>query len=492
MLTWWAATVEPRFVPGFARITMRRVTSPSDQGSLPSSCLELAAAALLALAACSPPAIENVVLISIDTLRPDRLGIHGAERELTPVLDELGRRGVVFEQAIAQAPWTIPSHASMLTSQYPSVLGVGPYANPGKLSAAALTLAELFREHGYATAAITGGYVSRELGFDQGFDSFRETPDTPSMAYTVTYADEWLARRDPARPFFLFLHTFEVHQYRPPAEFRNRWVRPYEGELAALDDVPRFAQSPANQERVRTLGAEDWRYLRDLYDACVASVDSEIGRLMRVLEERGLSETTLVVVTSDHGEEFGEHGGSGHGYTLHDENLRVPLLMSHPSLPALRVAEQVRLLDLAPTLAELTRLPIPPLWQGTSLVPLLGGASLALPAFAEHAHRPMKSVREPGAKLVVEARGPRRLLFDLAADPAERTNLVGTEPEHEPRLCAALRRFIETNAAHERLVAVPDSTSPSLRDTLELLGYAGTESEPDADRHEWLDLLRCE
>src|SRR5262245_12410295 len=141
--------------------------------------------ALPALAACapSPPPIKNVVLISIDTLRRDHVGVYGAERDVTPVLDELGAHGVLFDQALAQAPWTIPSHATMLTSLYPSVLGVGPYANPGKLSDAAVTLAEVFHEHGFATAAITGGYVSRQLGFDQGFDFFRETLDQPSMAW---------------------------------------------------------------------------------------------------------------------------------------------------------------------------------------------------------------------------------------------------------------------------------------------------------------------
>ncbi len=453
--------------------------------------------ALLVLAACSaeppPPRIENVVLISIDTLRPDHVGLYGAERDVTPVLDELGARGVVFEQVLAQAPWTIPSHASLLTSLYPSVLGVGPYADPGKLSEAAVTLAEVFREHGFATAAVTGGYVSPQLGFDQGFDSFRETVDAPSMGLAVTCAEEWLDRRDAARPFFLFLHTFEVHQYRPPPRFHRQWVRPYAGPLRDLEHVPAFVQNPGNQARVAELGAEDWRYLRDLYDACLASVDSEIGRLLDVLRARGLGETTLLVVTSDHGEEFGEHGGSGHGYTLYDENLRVPLLVSHGSLPRLRVAEQVRLLDLAPTIAELVGLPAPELWQGTSLVPLLGGASLGLPAFAEHAHRPLKAVREAGAKYVVDARGPRRLLFDLAHDPAESTSLAGADPVRERRLCEALRRFVEANAADERLRAVPDPTvGPALQHTLERLGYAGTAAERDAATREWLELLRCE
>ncbi len=473
---------------------MRGRTRVSSRGGPHRALASATLPALGALAACSgPPSIENVVLISIDTLRPDHVGLYGAERDVTPVLDELGTHGVVFDQALAQAPWTIPSHATMLTSQYPSALGVGPYADPGRLSEAAVTLAEVFREHGFATAAITGGYVSRQLGFDQGFDSFRETLATPAMSYAVTYAEEWLDRRDTARPFFLFLHTFEVHQYRPPESFRELWVRPYQGPLSELENVPAFVQSPANQARVREIGAEDWRYLRDLYDACLASVDSEIGRLLEVLQARGLRETTLLVVTSDHGEEFGEHGGSGHGYTLYDENLRVPLLLSHASLPALRVAEQVRLLDLAPTIAELAGLPIPELWQGTSLLPLLGGASLSLPAFAEHGHRPMKAVRAAGAKYVVDARGPRRLFFDLARDPAEQENLAGVDLARERGLCAALRRFVEANAADERLHPVPDATiGPALGDTLERLGYAGAADEPEAEQRAWLDLLPCE
>ena len=452
--------------------------------------------ALLAfsLAACSEPEppIQNVVLISIDTLRFDHVGLYGAERGVTPVLDGLGARGVVFDQAVAQAPWTIPSHATMLTSLYPSVLGVGPYADPGKLSDAAVTLAEVFRERGFATAAVTGGYVSQALGFDQGFDSFRETPGEPTMARAVNLAVQWLDQRDPARPFFLFLHTFEVHQYRPHARFRELWVRPYDGPLRELESVPAFVQDPANLPRVRALGGEDWRYLRDLYDACLASVDYEIGRLLDGLEARGLRETTLVVVTSDHGEEFGEHGGSGHGYTLFDENLRVPLLMSHPSLPARRVAQQVRLLDLAPTLAELAGPPAPALWQGTSLVPLFGGASLSLPAFVEHAHRPLKAVREDGAKYVVDARGPR-LLFDLAGDAAERENLAGADSGRERRLCAALRAFVAAGAADERWRATPDpSGGEALRGTLQDLGYAGAAAEPAAADREWLELLRCE
>jgi arylsulfatase A-like enzyme len=451
---------------------------------------------LAALGACGkappPKKVENVILVSIDTLRRDHVGLYGAERDVTPVLDALGARGVVFDQAIAQAPWTIPSHATMLASQVPSKLGIGPFANPGKLPDAALTLAEVFRAHGFATAAITGGYVSRELGFDQGFDSFRETPDSPYMSTAVKDAEEWLDRRDAARPFFLFLHTFEVHQYDPPAEFRRRWVRPYDGPLRGIENLPELLQDRANQGRASAYTKADWDYLRDLYDACVASVDSEIGRLLAGLESRGLRETTLVVITSDHGEEFGEHGGSGHGYTLYDECLRVPLLMSHPSLPALKIAEQVRLLDLAPTIADLAGLPVPENWQGTSLVPLLGGATLALPAFAEHAHSPMKAVREDGAKYVVEAQGPRRRLFDLVRDPGEHADRAGSDPEREARLCRDLRRFVEANAAHERLGQVAGAKpDPSLQPMLRRLGYTGG-GEPEADDRTWSDVFRCE
>ncbi len=459
-------------------------------------CLLASVLALAALAACekspAPGRIQNVILVSIDTLRRDHVGVYGAERDVTPVLDALGAQGVVFDQAIAQAPWTLPSHASLLASEAPSALGLGPFANPGRLPESALTLAEVLRAHGFATAAVTGGYVSRGLGFDQGFDSFRETPDSPYLSTAVKYAQEWLDRRDPARPFFLFLHTFEVHQYDPPADQRRRWVRPYDGPMRAVENLPAFLHDRASQARASEFTKADWDYLRDLYDACVASVDFQIGRLLADLESRGLRGSTLVVLISDHGEEFGEHGGSGHGYTLYDECLRVPLILAHPSLPSRRIADQVRLLDLAPTIADLAGVPVPESWRGTSLVPLLGGASLALPAFAEHAHSPMKAVRDGGAKYVVEAQGPRRLLFDLTRDPGEHADLSGADPEREARLCRELRAFVEANAAHERLRSVPETEpDPSQEEMLHRLGYTA-DDEPAADDREWGEVIRCE
>jgi arylsulfatase A-like enzyme len=447
----------------------------------------------LALSTCASraPAIENVILISIDTLRPDRLGAYGGERGLTPALDGLAARGAVFEQAIAQAPWTIPSHASFLTSEYPSALGVGPYRDPGKLSPAALTLAEAFREHGFATAAITGGYVSRVLGFEQGFDAFHETLDEPVFASTRAYAERWLDQRDPKRPFFLFLHTFEVHQYRPPADLRERLVTPYDGPLRQVERVSAFVQDGETRAHAAGFSQADWRYLADLYDACVASVDAEIGRLLATLAERGLLEQTLVVVTSDHGEEFGEHGGSGHGYTLYDENLRVPLVLGHRSLAARRVPEQVRLLDLAPTLVELAGLSAPPSWRGQSLVPLLEGAALApLPAFSEHAHRPLLALREAGAKLIVDPSGARTL-FDLARDPAERADVAGRDPEREQRLCRSLRALVESNAAHHAEGPPEPADAADLDPTLRKLGYLGTRSAPPEPADAWLERLDC-
>ncbi len=257
-----------------------------------------------------------------------------------------------------------------------------------------------------------------------------------------------------------------------------------------MERVSAFVQDGETRARAAELSPEDWRYLRDLYDACVASVDAELGRLLEGLARRGLLETTLVVVTSDHGEEFGEHGGSGHGYTLFDENLRVPLILAHPALAARRIPEQVRLVDLAPTLVELAGLSAPPTWQGQSLVPLLEGAALPpLPAFAEHAHLPFLALRQGAAKLIVDAGGQRQL-FDLARDAAERTDFAQAEPERALALCRSLRAFVEENAT--ALAGRSEPGDPAaLGPTLEKLGYLGTSGEPPAPASVWLERLDC-
>ncbi len=410
--------------------------------------------------------IENVILISIDTLRADRLGAFGGKRGLTPVLDQLADEGVAFPRAYAAAPWTLPSHAALFTSQWPHETGVGTYAEPGRLAPGLPTLAETLRNAGFATVGFTGGgYLSDAFGLDRGFDVFLGDLAQASMHDVVERARYWLGARDPAQPFFLFLHTWEVHQYEPTEDFRARFVRPYAGPLADEESLPLFLQQNQWQQRGATLDAADLSYARDVYDATVASADQALGRLLELLRARELLERTLVVVTSDHGEEFLEHGATGHGYTLHEENVRVPLILWHPSLVARRIARPVSLVDLAPTIARLAHAPVPATWRGHDL---FEREDEPRTRFLGSAHRPFVGAIRADAKVIVSAgASPAFRGYHLATDPEERTPLA-LEPDFRP----LLEELHESYLVGARAGAAVEA-DPGLEADLKALGYAG-------------------
>ena len=341
------------------------------------------------------------MLISVDTLRADRLGAWGHAAHVSPFLDSLAEQGVVFEQTVAQSPWTAPSHAAMLTSTWPSVLGfAGAYMGPeaqGFVHADAISLAEVLRDAGWRTQAVTaGGFVAARFGFDQGFEAYGERDATLSAA--IAQALTWLDARDGDEPFFLFLHTYDVKRYR--AGSAQRELLESRHGIRLRDRHPLAALLQINDVQALPEITPAFRaFVADLYDAAITRADTELSRLWQELERRDLAAATLFVVTSDHGEEFWEHGSSGHGYSLHDENVRVPLILRHPSLEPQRIAAQVRLVDLAPTLVDLLGLAVPQAWSGVSLVPWIEGTGEDLPAFSEAAHWPLKAVRTPSHKL---------------------------------------------------------------------------------------------
>lgn len=440
----------------------------------------------------SRPPVRNVVLISIDTLRPDRLGCYGYDRNVSPHLDALAADGVRFETVVAQAPWTAPSHASMLTSLYPSVLHIGKFENPGRIPEAAETLAETLRAAGFRTAAVTGGgFVSKNLGFDQGFEIYR---NHSFFRQNVQTAVGWLEGLDWSKErFFLFLHTYEVHHYKPREPFATEFVRPYGGWVASEPNVAKLVQNYANRPFIEQFEEDDWRYVSDLYDACLASVDHALGQFLRFLGTRGLLDDTLVVVTSDHGEEFGEHGYSGHGYTMYEENVRVPLIVRHGSLPhGSVVRKQVRVLDIAPTILELAGVEPPSVYQGVSLVPYFEGRGRDLVAYSENAHTPLKAVRTPSLKYIVSPKDPQRQLFDLVKDPAERNSLCGDTPdERERKMLRGMLSWIRENV-RRRMTKGPAKSDldEETKEQLDALGYLGASGgEPPVEAEEWIQLL---
>jgi arylsulfatase A-like enzyme len=427
-------------------------------------------------AACSPahrPEVRNVVLVSIDTLRPDHLQTYGYERETSPFLLELSGRGVVFEQAIAQAPWTLPSHGAMLNSQHPSSLGSGAWERPGRIPPEAVSIAEVLSEHGWRTRAVVdGGFLSKTFGLDQGFE--RYTEDRGDARSTVEKGLRWVDRVE-GEPFLLFLHTYDVHEYSPPEDTARLFVRPYDGFVSQLGERrAMFVQDRALGRDLPTLGDDDRCYVLDLYDAGIRAVDEALRELWEGLEQRGLADETLIVITSDHGEELFEHGGSGHGYNLHDENVRVPLIMLHSSIAPRRVAAQVRSIDIGPTIAELCGLEAPAEWEGTSLVPALAGRKLSpLPAVSEQAHVPFASLRTGSAKYI-RGVAPAAQLYDLERDPSEADDLASSGDPREAELDARLEEWLRAHAAWPP----PDpgevaEMDPDLVKELRELGYLG-------------------
>jgi arylsulfatase A-like enzyme len=352
-------------------------------------------AAATTLVGCGPqptaPRPPDVVLIVLDTLRPDHLGCYGYERDTSPHLDALARDGVIFENAQSPAPWTAPSVASLLTSLYPDVHGVTEHPRAGSLPLAAPTLAERLSERGYTTAAFTeGGYVKAAFGLDRGFDLFQDQAGDgagfmgnlhhPSrLRANVDRAREWLAARD-AAPFFLFFHTYEVHSpLRAPEEF-IRFFRPgfddadhrarlretilvwnarreldragarvlrAEAFYRALEGAPAIEDREALMVAGEALGeplhkrnaagdADLVAWARDLYDAEVRYTDAQLARLWQALEATrtatGGLDNTILILVSDHGEGLGDHGTMGHGINLHESLLRTVLIVRAPGL----------------------------------------------------------------------------------------------------------------------------------------------------------------
>ncbi|MDP6932732.1 MAG: sulfatase, partial [Myxococcota bacterium] len=299
----------------------------------------------------------NVVLISIDTLRRDHLSLYGYDRETSPNLDALAARGITFERAVSASHWTAPAHASLLSGLHPDEHGLVQYPEPGALHEDVPMLAERLVEAGYQTAAFVGGsYVSEKLGLGQGFEYWHEERTRAERRFEQ--AADWLDSRDPTRPFFLFVHTYEVHEpYDPPSPHDQHWQT---GDPPEADVDLRGQISKLYNKGFRPT-SEQLRHLEALYDGEIRYTDAQLGLFLERLGVSGLDEETLVVVTSDHGEQFMDHGGLAHG-ALYGELIGVPLVLSHPVLDLWgvpRVEQVTPAIDLVPTLLDLLDIRLP-------------------------------------------------------------------------------------------------------------------------------------
>lgn len=367
------------------------------------------------------PPQPNVILITIDTLRADRLGCYGNRSIDTPAMDSLARDGVVFRRAIAQVPLTVPSHAAILTGTYPVWNGVRDWSD-ANLSSTVPTLAEIFKSQGYTTAAFVSAFVLDSMwGLGRGFELYDDgfkAEEYKSMRHfglerradeTVQRAIAWLEAR-PSAPFFLWLHLYDPHApYRPPEPFKSHYAeRPYDGE--------------------------------------VAYTDQQLGRFFAFLKSKGLYSTSLILLASDHGEALGDHQEQQHGFFIYNSTVHVPLVVRFPDgfVPAQRdIPGVVNLVDIAPTLTQFCGFPSSQLssFQGKSLLPLIQKSSSTTPrsGYSESLY-PRNSFGwhslyglETESYHYIEA--PREELYDLRMDPGESRNII----RREPALAAALR-----------------------------------------------------
>lgn len=385
-LQWNEATIDlSRYGGRQATVSIRTTAAAGPPGGPP--CLIAVGNPEVTSSAAEQRAL-NVIVISVDTLRADRLSLYGHARHTTPEIDAWAReRGTTFTTTVAQAPWTLPSHVSMLTSLDAFNHGVNyNSAAPDSLN----FVAEVFRRAGYSTAAVTGGaWMTPEYGFSQGFDRYAYWPRRNNERELEENLNRFLESLSghTDRRFFALFHTYEPHgPYRPRQPY---WGRFYDGPLKNrvehLDWQPPRPNNGVVDRRVEFV----WRQRPDeaapapdamfelasaLYDSDVAYMDAQIGRLFRALRELELEDRTVVVFTSDHGEALGEHGLQGHGYP-YDHNLLVPLIIAAPDLKTAgeRVETQVRSIDIVPTLLELAGLPPLEGIDGQSLVPLMRG-----------------------------------------------------------------------------------------------------------------------
>lgn len=337
-----------------------------------------------------PAAALNILLISIDTLRADHLGAYGYTRETSPRIDALARESTRYVDVLAPTPWTLPSHAAMLTGRHPWELGMRDRF--ATVPAEAPIVAEYFTAAGYQSAAFVDetsrGWVGAERGFGRGFETYRHLPEENGdhrydAVRTADAVVSWLENRDPSRPFFVFAHTKSVHSIHGKDKTAGRSAYPYHKprrylERFASDDdlalswrhpefgvggnyLRRLNESIAFGRTDRTaIDPERLRVLRALYDAGIYYVDEQVGRILDVLERLDLRARTVVVVTSDHGEAFLEHRLLLHK-ELYDQVLRVPLIVSAPGRSPAVSREPLTLMDVTPMLLDLAGVERPPL-----------------------------------------------------------------------------------------------------------------------------------
>jgi len=433
------------------------------------------------------PERPNVLLLSIDTLRADALTQNGGHPEATPALDGFARRATSFATCVAPAPYTLPSHVTMLSGQQPAVHGVW---TPDRRIVRGRThlLAEVFRDAGLITAAFTGGgYVDGNYGFARGFDRYGRRDE---MFIGRSDHLDWIDAHADQR-FFLFLHTYAAHE---ATRLREPYLSRFDPDCPATDlhGPDRLKRMALEGDQRRSIDAEDRGHLERCYSGAVRQADDQVAKVFERLQANGLVENTVVLITSDHGEETGERGMFGHGHTLYDELLLVPLMIAGPGTgpPGRTIPGQVGVIDVAPTLLDLLGLSPPVNVQGRSLVPALQGSQIPpQPIIAEARAMTRRFAYRLDSRKLIQAPPTEGLLFpsvdewelfDLRSDPGETHDLaVATRPPEIPETAELERELAGWSALAATLDAAFGEGARQLTgeeiERLRELGYLGGE-----------------
>jgi len=398
---------------------------------------------------------RNLLVVTLDTTRADRVGSYGHAPARTPRFDALAARGLRFERAATVVPLTLPAHSSLFTGTFPGRHGVrdnGGYY----LGDEQQTLAELLRARGYRTGGFVSAFVlDSRWGIAQGFERYFDEFDLAKFEQqagmdaiqrpgneTVDEALRWLGA-ERGRPFFAWVHLYDAHTpYAAPRAYTAAFPRTLEGA----------------------------------YDGEIAFADAQLGRLLDALERDGRLASTVVAVLADHGEMLGEKHELTHGFFVYDASVRIPAAIAGPGLSPRVVPDQVRIVDVMPTLLELLAVPSPPQVQGASLLPLLRGERLNLTALSEswfprfhYGWSELVAIQDERFKLI---RAPRRELYDLQRDPRETQDLAGSDPGRVATLERALDAMLAASEASGRPKA-PETVDAETAERLEALGYVG-------------------
>lgn len=431
--------------------------------------------AVLFFPACKGKEKEfNIILISIDTLRADHLGCYNYPRPTSPAIDAFSKDAVLFQQCIAQSTSTLASHASMLTSLIVSHHGAY-FTRSQPLPQEIKTMAEFLKERDYHTVSFNdGGQIAAKFGLDQGFDIYESLPfdevEEMSFRRIVERAGAWIDD-NPGEKFFLFLHTYETHHpYTPESYYLDMFETDYNGSLPEHISVKLLEQINSGEVAI---DEHDKKHIINTYDAEIRTMDDSFARFIAFLKKRNIYDNTLIIFTSDHGEEFGEHGIWGrHSHTLYNEQLLVPLIVKLPNSQSAgrKLNAMVRSIDILPTVLDLVGHDIPTDLEGLSLMPQVNGGKPDNNLFAI-SQRDMQKTYPRKYWSVIQNNWKLydKKLFDLLADPHELIDATERNRSLKSRLESMAIAFMKRRAKSRKTEKV--NIDKKLKEKLKTLGY---------------------